>query len=372
MSLEAIAFALVALAVVGGAIFWSVRSSRSERDPRPPYIRALGALVDGDHEAAFAEFKNAVRLDSGNVDAYLRLGDLFRERGDTDRAYQIHRELAARSRLPAPMKARILHSLCHDLAAMGRLEKATESAAESARLAEDPVPALNTQIEILTRRDDVEGAFRVRKELLKRQGLAKTGNPELAVFRAGQGRALLEAGSLEHAEKVLKDARKLDPANIDATYLWGLLKEKQGKYPGAIEAWEGILRDHPQSVVGLFRSLERVRFLDGSFGEMESTYGRFLETVPGHEGASFGLASFLSRKGHLDEGLDVCRNGCDANPGSDALRVLHLELLLQAGRPGEAESLLQTWLSEILGESGADSSGEVAPDGPSNRLEPAS
>jgi lipopolysaccharide biosynthesis regulator YciM len=349
---------LLGILAVGAAIAWPILRGRrsSAKDRRPPYLVALGALIDGDKETAFTELKNAVRRDSSNVDAYLRLGDLFRERGDAERALHLHRELTARAGLDDLERARIHEALARDWLALDRLDRAAEAAQESVKRSPDPIHALELLLQIHERRDDYDEAFRTKRELLKRQGRVKTAAAELADYRAQQTRDLLDQGELSAAERLLKEARRIDESAARTAYLWGLLQEKKGDYPAALHAWEDILTRHPEQVVRLFRSLERVHFLNGTYGDMESTYHRFLEAVPGHEDASFGLARFLLRKGQLEAALKVCRTSLDHHPYSEPLRVLRLLLLLQIGRAGEAERLLNEWIGEILGEKSAPSS----------------
>jgi tetratricopeptide (TPR) repeat protein len=124
-----------------------------------------------------------------------------------------------------------------------------------------------------------------------------------------------------------------------------------GDYSGAVVAWEELLTSTSDADDALFADVERVRFLDGSFSEMEDTYQRFLEKAPGHEAASFGLARFLRRKGQIGSALDVCQRALGARPDSEALRVLHLALLLQSDRAGEAEAVLNDWIAASHGPS---------------------
>ncbi len=338
---------LVAAAIL--VVVWGVRSRRGPRDARPPYILALSALADGDPASALEEFKNAVRIDSTNVDAYLRLGDLFRDRGEPERGHQIHRELATRHKLSTGLRSKIHLSLCRDLVELGRLEKAEEEAREAVRLAEDPGEALEVQLSVLEKLGDIEGAFRVRREALKRRGNLKSGAGELAEFRARQGLSLLEKGELKQAEKVLRDALKLDEKNVLARRTRGALHEKKGDYPATIEDWSAILRDTPEDTASLLAELERVHFLNGTYSEMETIYSRLLERTSGHEEASFGLARFLRRKGRIDEALDICRRALDTRPESESLRVLRLALLLDAERTAEAETVLNQWIGALLG-----------------------
>lgn len=363
------AFIALAAVAVGLAILWPVfRRRPSGRDRRPPYLVALGALIDGDRELAFTALKEAARADSGNIDAYLRLGDLFRERGDAERALQLHRELTTRGGLDARERARIHESLARDWMSLGRPERAADAVGEAVKHAPDPAGALALQLEIQESREHPDDAFRAKRDVLKHSGRAKEGTSELADYRAEQAVPLIESGELAAAEKLLKEAQKLDETAARTGYLWGLLKEKQGDYPAALRTWEEILASHPEKVVLLFRSLERVHFLNGTYGDMESTYQRFLERMPSHEDASFGLARFLLRKGQLKAALDACRAGLDQSPDSQSLRILRLQLLLQIGNTPDAETMLNDWISELLGEGPDPSSIEQSMANPGGSL----
>jgi lipopolysaccharide biosynthesis regulator YciM len=327
------------------------RSKKESKDTRPPYIVALGALADGDEETAFREFKNAVRHDSTNADAYLRLGELFLRRGDATRAHQLHRELATRSTLPRELMARVHRALAQDLLAFGKIEKAAEAAEESARLDESAPGGLETLLEIREKLEDYEGSFKVKREILKRKAAARSAaGAELASYRAEQGRRLLEKGDVKGAEKMLKDALRYDAENRAANKTWGLLQEQLGNYSESIRGLETLLRSNPEEAAQIFRNLERVHFLDGSFSRMEQTYKRFLQSFPGHAGASFGLARFLRRKGQLDEALEVCRRGLDSYPDSLELQALSIALLLQSGRMAEGESQIDAWITRLVGD----------------------
>jgi lipopolysaccharide biosynthesis regulator YciM len=342
---------LLIVVVAAGALFWSLSGGRRRgKSRKPPYLVALAALADGDEETAVQELKNTVREDSSNVDAYLRLGDLFRRRGNAERAYQLHRELASRPGLGKEDLERVYLALGLDHLALNRATKAIESLREAVRLSSAPGAALEQLISVQEGLGDHGAAFETKKEILKGLGRGKTGSRELAEYRAAQGELLLEEGDLKGAERVLRDARKLDGESPLVRRIWGRLRERLGDYSGAIESWEALLAGSRVVDDTLFADLERVRFLDGSFSDMEQTYSKFLEKAPGHEAACFGLARFLRRKGQLDAALDVTKTGLREHPGSSTLRTLQLVLLLQAGRAGEAESVLSDRLAEKLGE----------------------
>jgi lipopolysaccharide biosynthesis regulator YciM len=354
---------VVATLVVVLGLALVLRARQKQGDRRPPYIVALGALIDGDEDTALEQFRNAARLDSTNVDAYLRLGELFRRRGDATRAHQIHRELAARGGLSNALRARIQEALCRDHLALGRLERAAEAAREGVRLASDPAAIQQLLLDVAEQLGDHDEAFKVKREILRGQGRQKTSTRELADFRAAHARDLLEKGELKEAERVLREARRIDARSQTERLLWGDLKEREGDYGAAIEAWNSLLKNRPDDAETVFHSLERVHFLNGTFSDMEGTYNEYLEAVPAHEDAAFGLARFLRRKGQVEDAFDVCHRALDVRPSSLKLRVLCLALLLQSGRNAEAQSELNDWISKALGEEeGDDSKGPTTPD----------
>src|SRR5215813_6486885 len=75
------------------------------------YAEALSDLLNGRMEKAFSKLRQVVSEDSGNVDAYLRLGHIMREYRQPERALQIHRDLTLRTGLKPDQKASILEQL---------------------------------------------------------------------------------------------------------------------------------------------------------------------------------------------------------------------------------------------------------------------
>ena len=90
------------------------------------YVRALNCMLDGNKEKAMDYLKQSVRLDTNNIDAYLKLGILYRELGQASRAYRIHRELTVRPQLPKSVKVDILKHIVLDLIDLKDYKKALQ------------------------------------------------------------------------------------------------------------------------------------------------------------------------------------------------------------------------------------------------------
>ena len=63
------------------------------------YAEGLDLLIAGKRKAAYKNFKNIIDNDSGNIKAYLRLGQVLREGGNSKQALKIHKGLIHRKKL---------------------------------------------------------------------------------------------------------------------------------------------------------------------------------------------------------------------------------------------------------------------------------
>src|SRR5690606_26718184 len=117
--------------------WWRGRS----RDGSPPDAgravrRALVAVLDGDLERAEALLAGVVQRDSQELDVYLALARLFRQRGEIGRAIHVHQSLLLRPDVGGEARFAALVGLADDFRAGGFLRRAI--AAYEEVLAERP------------------------------------------------------------------------------------------------------------------------------------------------------------------------------------------------------------------------------------------
>jgi lipopolysaccharide biosynthesis regulator YciM len=105
------------------AFYWSRAKKDKEKVSPQLYIDAMKSLLAGDEKVAFQKFKEVARRDPGNLDAFLKLGDLFRKNKKYDKAMQIHKELLLRPSILPEDRIEILKSLAQDYSASGNNNK---------------------------------------------------------------------------------------------------------------------------------------------------------------------------------------------------------------------------------------------------------
>jgi lipopolysaccharide biosynthesis regulator YciM len=120
--------ALVPLAAGSGWWLASRRYRRGERRQRNAvssrYFRGLNYLLDEQPEKAIEVFVKLAEVNPETVETHLALGNLFRRRGEVDKAIRYHRHIMSRSNLSEEHRTRALLELGEDYMRAGLLDRA--------------------------------------------------------------------------------------------------------------------------------------------------------------------------------------------------------------------------------------------------------
>jgi lipopolysaccharide biosynthesis regulator YciM len=100
--------------------------SESRSLPRN-YFKGLNFLLNEQHDKAIDAFIEVVKLDPESADMHFALGNLFRRRGETERAIRVHQNLLARPDLPLEQQGHAAYELGMDYLKAGLLDRAEET-----------------------------------------------------------------------------------------------------------------------------------------------------------------------------------------------------------------------------------------------------
>lgn len=337
-------YAFIALAVI--VIFmiaaFTIRKSRKSTPTFDPFIEALKQLIDGDRNAAFNLLEQAVKRGNAPTYAYIKLGELLRERGETGKALQIHQSLTVRENLSKSDRMELYLNIADDYSHLARPAQSVailESAMKRYNIKEPQLfAALAKQHNILGQRNS---AFDRLKDL-KRSG--RIGDRELALYLATAAESAGEKGDNREARKLLQRALKLDPSCPAALLALGDIEEKEGRFDEAIRHWkQAALASQDLSSTALHH-LEKTLFQRGKFGEIEQIYRDILAERNDDESAVLSLASFYRKQGREEEALALLEEFLASHPESLGGSLI-LSSLYANHRDSET---LETFLDESI------------------------
>src|ERR1700740_1050969 len=91
------------------------------------YFKGLNFLLNEQPDKAIDAFIEVAKLDPETVELHFALGNLFRRRGETERAIRVHQNLLSRSDLPVNERDHALYELGQDFLKAGLLDRAEET-----------------------------------------------------------------------------------------------------------------------------------------------------------------------------------------------------------------------------------------------------
>jgi len=327
------------------AFLWSRAKGKRRKVSPELYIDALKSLLAGEERAAFQQLRQVARDDPENVDAFLKLGDLFRKNKRYDKALQIHRELTLRPSLSQEEKEEVLASLAEDFSASGQHEKATSVLEELLKTSERNEKVARRLLSEYEETGNWEEAFQLRKRISNRKG--EETSRILALYKVFWGRERADKGELHKARVAYKEALNYDEKCVPAYIYLGQAYRRDQRLKEAVQYWSKLLETAPDAGYLVFDDLEKTLFELGEYGEISEIYERILSRDPKDTLALFSLARIDEKKGMVEDAMEKYRQIMDADSSFLSARLSLARLYQQQGRNEESIDLLDD-LIEIL------------------------
>ncbi|WP_306391195.1 lipopolysaccharide assembly protein LapB [Telluria beijingensis] len=228
--------------------------SESRTLPRG-YFKGLNHLLNDQPDKAIDSFIEIVKLDPESSDMHFALGNLFRRRGETERAIRVHQNLLARPDLPAEDKAHAQYELGIDYLKAGLLDRAEETFDQLVD-SSYAVKARRSLLEIYQREKEWKRAI-AAAEGLQESG-AGSRQKEIAQFYCELAQDALVHTAPSDAMLLLDKALEADRNSVRATILRGDALLAQGDVEEALKTWRRV---EQQSVPHV--ALVAARLMDG-------------------------------------------------------------------------------------------------------------
>ena len=107
---------------------FDLRQWRLENRQAPKaYFKGLNYLLNEQQDQAIDAFIEAVQRDPDTSELHFALGNLFRRRGEYERAVRVHEHLLSRADLPAADRERAQHALALDFIKAGLIDRAEDA-----------------------------------------------------------------------------------------------------------------------------------------------------------------------------------------------------------------------------------------------------
>lgn len=256
---------------------------------RKDYFAGLNYVINEQPDKAVDVFIKLLEVDSDTVETHLALGNLFRRKGEVDRAIRIHQNLIARPQLDATHRLHALSALAQDYLKAGMLDRAERLFLELSTSKLYQTQSLRYLMKIYQQEREWVKAIEVAKQL--RNSTKDRVNSIIAQYYCELAE---KSGTLQKNEEVqtyLKEALSQDDACIRANLIKARMAEQSGDFLEAIKTYQKIEQQNPsfmsETVQPLMRCYQELNNEEAMLEYFKDCLNRYPKIVASLASAQF-------------------------------------------------------------------------------------
>ncbi len=238
----ALLFLLLPVAALSGWVLGRRGSERSSgarvSELSTSYFRGLNYLLNEQQDKAIEVFLKLAEINRDTVETHLALGNLFRRRGEVDRAIRVHQHLIARPNLSQDEKTVALLELGEDYMRAGLLDRAETLFTDLVAMDALAPSALRHLIGIYQHERDWNKAIEHARRLEQASGESQAS--VIAQFHCELAEQARAQGVHDEARRQVAQAFAAEPDCVRASMIEGHIESAAGEIDRAIRAFERV------------------------------------------------------------------------------------------------------------------------------------
>ncbi len=310
------------------------------------YFKGLNYLLNEQPDKAIDTFIQVLKADAETVELHLALGNLYRRKGNIERATRIHQSLIVRSDLDRSQRANALYELGQDYYRAGLLDRAENLFIEFINLEPAHTQALKLLISIYEQEKEWSKAAEIAHKLV---GLGHTEfKKNLSHYFCELAQNKIDSHLGRAAIPLLKKALAADRHCVRAYDLLAREAVQRSDLREAKKYWKKIHRLDPAYFDELVGQIVDIYADNGMQPTLERFIGRLEQDLPGLNSVLL-VADWHGHRGQQEKAERIKRQWLQDHAGAAALAALNRQHDLQLlNRKGESlTDALQTVLEDF-------------------------
>jgi len=285
---------------VAAAAGWFAAKRNSKKHPEAfwdyssQFHAGLNVLLNDTQDKPDQLFSEFGDIDNGTADTHLALGNLYRRRGEMERAIVMHQSLVDNAELDKDIRAAARYELARDYDAAGLLDRSEKVFKELLSSGERTSDAYESLMQLHERERDWATAIKLAEEGESVTGESRPGL--IAHYYCELAQEALGSGYTDEAKTLLAKAQSDTAEGARANLMLASLAHGDGDYSKAISHYERVEKQRPELMPEIitpwFESLSRIKD--------EAALRRFLDHLRGRKNAYSVIRSARSVIENLD------------------------------------------------------------------------
>ena len=360
-------------------VYYNKLTPHKTNNIREVYAEGLDLLVSGKRVSAYKNFKNIIEQDSNNINAYLRLGQILREGGNSVKALKIHKNLLHRKNLSSYELIELHKNLALNYFELNNFSKSIEEAKKILTIENDNEWAISHLIRLYRKDNNWKEATEYLKLFFNKSG--KSDKRKLALYKIQHARIETNNQNFQDARDILDRSLNIDEelglvyffigktyseeSNIE--YDKAIALEKNGlnsisdqdQYNNyvdnakkllskSIPMWIHFLEINPNQSWLVLPVLKDALFAIDRYSEIEEIFLKLINKFPENIEILASLADYYSNKGDIEKAIEIIEKALSKNDNSILVKLIRFKLNLQNSKSTTSLKELDDIINIIL------------------------
>jgi len=312
----------------------------------PEYIKGLNYLLNEQQDKAIDVFIAMLEVNSDTVETHMALGNLFRKRGEVDRAIRVHQNLMARSSLNDEQRSDAVLELAQDYMKAGLFDRAEGLFRELIDNNAHLTSVLPLLLDVYQQEKDWENAIVIADQM----GFIgdQPARSVIAQFYCELAENARAREDVTEACSFLRRASEYDPHCARARLVRGNIALQRGEYQVALESYEQVAE---RDIELLPEILDDMQLCHTQLGTIDSLIAYLQRAITRYAGISpvLALADILSQQKGDESAAEFITGEIGKRPSVRGLsRLIDLSLSRAEGVAHANLSILKNMTEQLL------------------------
>lgn len=274
----------------GNSLKQNVHAEKEELSLK--YSTGLNYLFSNQQDKAIDYLLDALKVEDDSVEAHFAMANLFRRRGELDRALKVHEHLVRQKHLPDKAKHQALFELGKDFLSAGLYDRAEKMFNQLLKNSDYCLKSLSFLMQIFQSTKDWDRGIALKKSIVKSKD--KKLKHELANFYCELATLALNKDEFIEVIELLDNALQLDPNSCRANWLMAQIYENHQQYDEACQCYRDIYKQDKEFFPDVIDKMHHCY----TQNDDETAFYKFIRQVHEETGSSSALITYLM---HLEK-----------------------------------------------------------------------
>ena len=312
------------------------KDQTAKQDLSIKYSTGLNYLLSNQQDKAIDYLLEALKVEDDTVEAHFAMANLFRRRGELDRALKVHEHLVRQGHLPSKDKQQAIFELGKDFLSAGLYDRAEKMFTKLLKSKSYGLKSINNLLKIYQSTKDWQLGIDLKKAIIKAKDVKSLHT--LANFYCELATIALDKDEFIAVIELLQQALELDPNSCRANWLMAKIYENHQQFEQACQCYQSIYQQDKEFFPDVIENMHNCYVQSDASDE----FFTFIRQVYEETGSTTALLKYLEhveKKHGVNKAIEFILSALKRRPTIKGFKHFVKMQMAESGQESSNENL---------------------------------